>query len=694
MNVEAAVRPRWALRGFAVLVTTAAALLVADAVLPGFRVDGWWSACGAAVILGLLNAVLWPLLVRIALPLTVVTLGLFPLLLNGAMVTAVAQVLPGVEVASLWTGVAATLVLSAVSAGVTGLLAVDDDDVWTRAVLRRAARRARPGAATDVPGVVFVQIDGLGHDVLRRAVRDGNAPTLASWLRQGTHRLSGWETDWSSQTGASQAGILLGHNDNMPAFRWLEKDTGRVMVSNRPAAAAELEQRHSNGRGLLHADGVSRGNIFTGDAVQSVFTMSVAGRRRGRVGSGYYPYFARPYNATHTVVGSLTEIGREIVQARAQRRRDVLPRVPRGGVYPLLRTFTTVISRDVLTATIVGDICDGRAIVYADYIGYDEVAHHSGVERHESLEALRRLDRELARLARAAAEGPRPYRIVVLSDHGQSQGATFYQRYGESLADVVGQAVGGSERPEPAGTGDESWGYAGAALEEFGAGRGLIASGLRRITRHRTVEDDVLLGPERSAARRPEAPVTVLASGNLGLVSLRDEPGRVPRERVDALYPRLLPALLEHPGVGFVMVDSEADGPVVLGAHGRLMLHSGELVGEDPLAPFGPQARRQVLRTHGFEHCADVMVNSMWDTQTDEVAAFEELVGSHGGLGGDQSHPFVLHPADLPMPSDGVLGAESLHRVFRNWLAALGHDGYTDAPTQAPSTPAAGRSPA
>ncbi|HEU4946336.1 MAG TPA: phage holin family protein [Kribbella sp.] len=673
-------RPRWIIRGLTVLLTTAAALLLADAILGGLRIDGWRPALAAAVVLGLLNALLWPLLVRVTLPLTVITLGVFPLLLNGAMIGVAAALLPGLEVTNLWTGLVTTIVVSAVSTAVMGLLSLDDDDVWRRVVLRRAGRRSAAQITTDAPGVVFIQIDGLGHDVLRRAIRDGNAPTLAAWLRDGTHRLSRWQTDWSSQTGASQAGLLLGLNDDMPAFRWLEKNTGQVMVSNRPACAAEIERRLSTGRGLLHADGVSRGNIFTGDAVQSVFTMSVAGKRHGRIGSGYYAYFSRPYNTTRTLVASLAEIAREVVQATTQRRLGVLPRVHRGGVYPLLRTFTTVVSRDVLTATVIGDMYDGRSVVYADYVGYDEVAHHSGVERRESLEALRRLDRELARLALAAADTRRPYRIVVLSDHGQSQGATFRQRYGESLAEVISRSVGSVDQPQPTGTADESWGYAGAAVEDVGAGRGPLGRAVHRLTRHRTVGDDVLLGPEHAAARRTDDPVTVLASGNLGLVFFRHEPGRVSKERIDSLYPTLLPSLVAHPGIGFVLVDTEAEGPVVLGPHGRQVLRTGEIDGDDPLAPFGADAPTQVMRTHGFANCADIMVNSIWDPQTDEVAAFEELVGSHGGLGGEQSHPFVLHPTDLPMPAEQVLGAGALHQVFRGWLAALGHEAYADKP--------------
>jgi hypothetical protein len=66
------------------------------------------------------------------------------------------------------------------------------------------------------------------------------------------------------------------------------------------------------------------------------------------------------------------------------------------------------------------------------------------------------------------------------------------------------------------------------------------------------------------------------------------------------------------------------------------------------------------------------MINSAYWPRFEEVAAFEELVGSHGGLGGTQSFPLVLHPSDLEWPEEEVVGAESIHRILSGWLAALG----------------------
>jgi len=702
--------PRPVLRILVIWVSTAVALWILAGVLPGLEVEDLETAFAAALLLGLLNASVWPLIIRLALPLTVLTLGLFPLLLNGLIIGLNAYLLPGFAVQDLATGVFTALGIAAANTAVTSVLAVDDDDIYLRRVARMA-RKQSPAAATDIPGVLFLQIDGLSQAVLKRAIRDGNAPTLASWLSAGSHRLAGWETDWSSQTGASQAGILLGSNDDIPGFRWLEKETGQLMVSNHPRAAAEIERRRSTGAGLLHADGASRNNIFTGDAEDAALTMSVAVRRdrgrgsKARIGHSYQAYFTHPYNTARTLLASVGEIVREWQQAATQRRRDVRPRVHRGGVYPLLRTFTTVISRDVTVATLVGDMMAGRSVIYADFLGYDEVAHHSGVERYDALDTLRRIDREFARLATVTAMAPRPYRIVVLSDHGQSQGATFRDRYGETLGELVRRAMGSApvvtDRTGRTAPGEESWGYAAGAVEEASTGPGVVAAALRKLSARRRKSGEILLGPERAdvtrrvkdsdgaaAAAMDEA--VVLGSGNLGLVYLMNSPERMTLEQIDARYPELVPTLVDHPGIGFVLLRTQQRGPVVLGRDGASFLTTGEVRGSDPLAPFGPSAVRQVLRTDGFTHCPDLMVNSMWDPQTDEVAAFEELVGSHGGLGGEQTRPFILFPADLPVPESALHGAEQVHRLFRTWLAYLGHTGYTDTEAS-PAIPATER---
>ena len=416
--------PARLLRAAVVLLADALALLLLSAVLPGFDLDRPGAALAAAVVVGAMNAVVWPLLARLALPLSVLTLGLATLVLNGVLVVFAIDLVPGADIKDVWTGVGVALGMALLTTLLAALLAIDEDESWYRNVVRRHARRRGDRTESDVPGVIFLEIDGLAHEVLRRAMRDGNAPTLARWLREGSHRFVRWETGWSSQTGACQAGLLHGNNDDMPAFRWWEKDRGGPIVTSHPRDAEELERRHSDGRGLLHAGGASRANIMSGDATHSMLTMSTVLHRRRPIGRDYSAYFAHPYAVARTFTLALGEIVSERRAQAQQRRRDVQPRIARSRMYAAVRAWATIVQRDLQVAAVVGDMMAGRAVVYTTFLAYDEVAHHSGVERADTLAVLRHVDRQLARVQAAVADAPRPYRLVVLADHGQSRAPT------------------------------------------------------------------------------------------------------------------------------------------------------------------------------------------------------------------------------------------------------------------------------
>jgi uncharacterized membrane protein YvlD (DUF360 family) len=681
-----------------VLVLDAAALVVLSELLGGFVLDGPGAALGTAALVGALNALVWPTLSRLMLPLNVLTLGTAAIALNTVLVVAAIDLIPGASIEGLGEGLVVTAGLTLLTALISALLAIGDDDAWYRNVVGRQMRRRGAFVETDVPGVLFLEIDGLAHEVLIRGLRDGTTPNLARWVRDGGHRLRGWETDLSSQTGACQAGLLHGSNHDMPAFRWWEKDRGSPIVTNHPRDAAERERRRSDGRGLLHSDGASRANILSGDAPHSMLTMSTVLHRRRPLGRDYAAYFAQPFATFKTLGGVIAEYARERRAAARQRRRDVRPRIDRSRTYALLRAWATVVQLDLQVAAVVGDVLAGRPVVYTTFLAYDEVAHHSGVERADTLASLAKVDREIGRIASALADAPRPYRVVVLSDHGQSQGATFRQRYELTLEQLVTDACAADAAGVHTEIGgeDEASAYLGAGLTELGRDEGMRGRTVRAATRGRTREGGVVIeagSASRSPATADLPELSVMASGCLGLVSLPREPGRVSLERIESLHPRLVPALRDHPGIGFVMVRSEARGPLALGRSGLRELASGRVEGADPLEGFGPNAARHLLRTDGFPNCPDLLVNSRYWAEIEEVAAFEELVGSHGGIGGPQSHPFVLHPEDLPWPSEPVVGAEAVHRVFRAWLAALGHPSYSDSDSpgesSSPRTPSA-----
>ncbi|MFJ3804099.1 phage holin family protein [Streptomyces sp. NPDC090088] len=657
-------------RSVAVWAVSTVTMLVLAGILPDFQLqspDGdsatriaMTAALGAGVF-GVLSAVVWPLLVRLLLLVPALVLGLLVFFLNGSLLLVALRVNPsGQSEAAPETAVIVAAVMSAVASATGGALAVRDDDAYRRRLSRLATRRRKfhpPCPAA--PGTVFLQLDGVGHDVLTAAVAKGLMPTVAGWLGAGeeqpTHRLTPWRTDWSSQTGASQLGILHGSNFDVPAFRWYEKEHREVMVCNRPSSAAELQRRaveRTADGGLLTLDGASRGNLFSGGADEQALVLSIATRRRGRENrsrAGYFAYFSDPANAVRTALSFFAEVGRELRESTTARMRKQRPRVARGGLYPFVRAFATVVERDVVVAAVMGDLLVGRSAVYADLVAYDEVAHHSGPRSRDTEKVLQRLDRALALIEKAAEHAPRPYRIVVLSDHGQSPGETFHTRYGLTLGDLVRAGCGlhVPRRAERTHSGTEA--------------RAAVRAALRR-----PVEE----GGEKHRPTRGSEPV-VLASGNLGLVSFPDVPHRMTKEEIDARHPALLTTLANHPGVGFLLVRSEEHGGLVLGAYGAEIPLDRLDACPGPLGVFGAGAADAVRRTHSFPHTADIMVNSWYDPDSGEVLAFEEQIGSHGGLGGAQGRPFLLSPVDFSAPTgegEELVGAEAVHRVLRGWL--------------------------
>lgn len=650
-------------------LVSAASLLVAAWIVPGVEVSGFLGALFVALVVAVLNAILPPLIAALHLPFTLVLGFLSVLILDALMLLAASSITDdAIEVSSFWRALLTALVAAAVSIVLDVVFGTNDDDTYTLRVIQRIAKRSGERVETDAPGIVFLEIDGLARPILQRAMRDGNAPNMARWLADDTHRLVEWEPDLSSQTGASQAGILLGSNENIPAFRWVEKATGRLMTCSAPADCAEIERRHA-GRGLLRDGGASRGNLLSGEADHVILTVSRIEAEKGR-NPGYRAFFSNGFNVTRVLVLFSWEVILEWTAALRAKRRDVRPRGHRGGIYPFMRAAMCVVVRDLIVYGVLSDMMKGRPAIYATFSSYDEVAHHSGLERADTLEALRKLDQQFGRIDRARKYAPRPYEIVVLSDHGQTQGATFKQRNGYGLDELVERSLASGAVSDFSG-GDEQHAMVGLAVSE--------ATG-READRKKKPKNDV-----------SDREVVVLGSGNLGLVYLMEEKRRLTLEEIEERHPRLLSTLREHPHVGWLLVRSGEHGAVVLGGRGTRYLADGRVEGEDPLAAFSPTAPQHLARTDGFADVADIMVGSFYDPELDEGCAFEELISFHGGIGGEQTEPFLLYPAGLPLPEGKIIGAAAVHEVLAGWRSLLnGMDGGdpvgAEAAAEAPPT--------
>jgi uncharacterized membrane protein YvlD (DUF360 family) len=639
------IRPLRLLVSWAVL---GASVYIATWIVPGVALERAGAGAVVALSLALLNAIVPPVFAALRLPFMVAIGFIGVLLLDAGLLLLVDEIFPDwIRIDSFGDALLTAVLIAAASMLLQVIAGTNDDDEYTLRVTRRIARRLGSSGRTDTPGIIFLEIDGLALPILRNAMRDGSAPNMARWISDDGYRLEEWETDLSSQTGASQAGILLGSNADIPAFRWVEKETQTMMVCSSAADCAEIERRHSTGVGLLADGGASRGNLLSGEAEDAILTVSRMDDEK-RANPGYRAFLANGFNVTRLLVLYVWEVVLEWTAAAQQKRRDVRPRGHRGGIYPFLRGAMCVFIRDLIVYGVLTDMMRGRPAVYATFASYDEVAHHSGLERADTGEALRKLDQQFARIERARRYAPRPYEIVVLSDHGQTQGATFKQRNGYSLEELVQRSLSHGSVAAYAG-GDEQRALVGHAVDEA------TGPGSKKKAKNDVSGRDVV----------------VLGSGNLGLIYLMDGDRRLTLEEIEQRHPDLIAALRGHEHIGWLLVRSAEHGALALGPNGTHRLEDGQVEGDDPLAAFSATAPAHLLRTDGFPHVADIMVGSFYDADLDEGCAFEELICFHGGLGGPQTRPFLLYPPTLDLPPGPIVGAAAVHGVLRGWRLAL-----------------------
>jgi hypothetical protein len=289
------------------------------------------------------------------------------------------------------------------------------------------------------------------------------------------------------------------------------------------------------------------------------------------------------------------------------------------------------------------------------------------------------LDRVLGTLERLAAHAARRYHIVVLSDHGQSQGQSFQDQFGADLGEVCTKLM--DEEVVSLDAPVEEWGRVESLAEDL-SGSGLSG---RAASRAASVSRRHI---DQSADAATRADLTVLGSGNLGMLYVHS-PARLTLEDLQERWPKLIPGLCAHAGIGFIAGIDSSGVPWAIGANGRIRLDIGEVSGEDPLRPYRDHAARVLRRAVAMKEAPDLYVNSRVDDVTLDIAAFEPLVGAHGGLGGWQDRAVLLVPRTLAdvLPKEPIEGADRLHAVLVAMLRAVGQRQTVQGPHDRQSGP-------
>ena len=665
------------LRFLVVWGVDAFSLLITAAIYSGISFGGpdfvaiLTDAFAAAFLLSIVNLMIRPIVLLLARPLGFVAVFILGFLVNSLALLLTSLLLPVFQVSGWLSAIVGGLVFATINTILTGILEVNDEGSFYQGLVERLARRQSyadvdPGQR----GLVMLEIDGLSYHHLDKAITEGRLPTLKRLMEHEGFRISRVDCGIPSQTSACQAGIMFGDNDDIPAFRWYDKEQQKLYVSG--SDAAELNRRYASGNGLMRG-GSSINNMLDGDARKSILTLADlfegGSEEKKRRAEDIYLLMLNPYFLTRTIVFFLVDVVREVWEGWQQKRQDVQPRLNRlAHGYPFVRAATTVFMRDIAANLTTLDIIRGAPSIYVTWPGYDEVAHHSGPWTSDAFKSLATYDQVIARIHRTIREkAPRPYDLIILSDHGQSFGATFAQRYGLSLKEfieqqlpqgiTVAQSMGGD-------TGVTSLTAASgelANIQESGVGgfggRALARRGQKLLDQGARRQEELAGDPSHDQP----AQVTAYGSGNLAQVYFDLYPRKVKLSELNAAYPGIVAALVQHEGVGMVCGYDDDGVPVALGKDGTRNLHSGKVTGDDPLRPYAPQDPHahghatletrawQVRRVMDFPHAGDLMViSTVYPDGT--VAALEELIGNHGGLGGEQTDAFLFHPPDLVVP--------------------------------------------
>jgi hypothetical protein len=517
-------------------------------------------------------------------------------------------------------------------------------------------------------GFVILQIDALSHEDLQRALERGHLPYLKRML-ESSHRLARWRSGMPSDTAAIQCSMMYGRKIDVPGFYWFDRRKQRPVICSWPLDMAGVEADNADGDPGLFRHGSVYMGMAAGGAQRAVFTTSALGQIR-------FPPRLTGIDVTLLLVLNPWRLARaawltfaEVVielweQALYRFRREY---VAPEGIFPITRALTHVLFRELITLGIRLDIFRGVPAIYANYIGYDEIAHHFGPRSNAAYRALKALDRQIRDVHRAIETiALRPYDLFIMSDHGMTESLPFHHVYGQTLGQFIASH---GVQPPRASELETRHLHDLAALqqvEELSAEIGPRTSSATGFLVDRAMRLAMRIGTgplQAGLADAAESPVLAIYSSALANVYFTDLSAAPDLSTIEEIAPGLIESLTNHPGIGIILVRS-AGHSLALHKSARVCL---ETASSDEIAFLAhldepDLVREQLLALAAMPSAGDLLVFGAYDGR--RVINFEDHVGAHGGLGGVQMFPFMAAPADLASAFESMKDATELHPFF------------------------------
>ena len=626
----------------------------------------------------LMNLLVRPILLLFTLPLNGLTFGFSSLIINALVLYLVQGFSDLFSIQDFGTAFIASFLIAGVNILFSTLIPLDDDMVYYDFATSRFSRNSE---ISDLgkKGLVVLEIDGLSYSRIDKAISRRKMSYLKKLMDSGAYALTKVDCGIPSQTSSCQAGIMYGNNHNICAYRWYDKKNKKIISSGSFQDTSEMEKRilSEQNTGLLD-NGKSISNMMSGNADVSLFTVSSVQPKDtdelNKRNLDLFFFSLKPYLLTKSVIFTLLDAIVEVFQyswAFFKRKNPRLNRLNR--FYPLIRGVTNVFLRDAATAMTINEITRSGPASYTTFFGYDEIAHHSGPDSFEAIHSLVGIDHSIQKIHQAIENHTeRQYEMYVISDHGQSFGKTFKQRYGISLGDHIRDLAADCEKThapsQVIGIGstsdnDSSIRAALTTLSGQKQTQQIPLSGKTLELLEETLEKES--DETKIPSEKEPNDIWVMVSGNLANIYFSFSDEKLEYQDLEEKYPNLCHRIIEHPGIG-VMLVHENGQVLAYGKNGSRNLTTGEIAGEDPLLDYGSEETRAAQLTYlsGFPEGGDlVLFSTVYPDGT--VAAFEELIGSHGGMGGQQNDAFIFHPANVEIP-DNIKNSYEVYNVLKN----------------------------
>jgi hypothetical protein len=534
-------------------------------------------------------------------------------------------------------------------------MAFDDAVLLVQRVLDRFVRRLRIGPAPAPSGrrrVVIVQIDGLSRSVLEQAIREERMPFLARML-QRTHRLEPMSVGLPTSTPAFQMAAMYGVQPDIPGFHFHDKRRRADVYFPRAGDAALVEREQAGDRLGIVNGGSTYGCVFTGGALNNLFSFAMLKRPTGR---GLLTAFSAWVVVGWVILKCLTLTVISFLRFLASIVANPLVARPSGWKWLGIKVGMSIWMREFFTLSAARDLYAGVPAVYVNYLDYDVYAHGFGPRDRRARRVLRRVDRAIRQLGRICRRVPEHgYDLYVLSDHGQAHCTPFHEiSGGRALETLLFDEVFDRRDMREVSPGRPRGRRLASGIKAWRSARG---SGLlQRFMNY--LEEDFGSNIDRAPETAERRGVRIVSAGPNAFVYFVDTPEPLTLDAIDARSHGVVEEISRMPGIGFLLVRG-ADGPVCVFRGKRYRLN------EEP-GPFAGRSDVDIVLDGirdlmGMRTTGDLVIYGQ-DASEGNVSYIAEI-GAHAGPSADELHTFIVAPREIALPSP-IRHPRQLYDVF------------------------------